>query len=211
MLTLLLPATAGAADLQAITLEVSFTPAIEQTGPGTVWEYGFALHGQWTFDEDSFFDVSVASGSEAISPSVTFISRHFLDSTVALGGGVALSWTTRDTGPHAAASVFALGGIYAELTDDFAVNAELHQTILGMNRTLETWRLAPVTPIPRLALCGRLTVFNQSALGGRLVLEPIWIDTRTLENPVSQVSEHLLLHPAFAFLLDYRSASRGPR
>lgn len=210
-MALLLTVTAGAVDLQAITLEVSFTPAIEQTGPVTLWEYGFALHGQWNLDDHWFFDVSLASGSEAISPRVTFTSRHFLDNAVALGGGVSLSWTTRDQGPHATASVFALGGIYADLTGDFSVNAELHQTILGMNRTFEIWRLAPVTPIPRLALCGRLTVFNQSALGGRLVLEPIWIDVRTLENPVSQISEHLLLHPAFAFLLDYRPASRGPR
>ena len=162
-------------------------------------------------DRASFFEVSVDSKSEPISPRVTFASRHFIDDTVALGCGVSLAWIAQDQESHASVSVFALGGIHANLTDDFSVDAELQQTILGLNRSFETWHLAPVTPIPRLALCGRLVAFAQSALGGRIVLEPIWIDTQTLENPVSQVSEHLLLHPAFDLLLDYRPASGGAR
>lgn len=203
--------SASAADLQAITLNISFTPRIEQTGPDTVWEIGFALQGEWRLDKTTFFEVSVASKSEPISPRVTFASRHFIDDTVALGGGVSLAWLIHNQSSHASASVFALGGIHANLTDDFSVDAELQQTILGLNRSFETWRRAPVTPIPRLVLCGRLVAFAQSALGGRIVLEPIWIDAQTPDNPVSQVSEHLLLHPAFDLLLDYRPASGRAR
>ena len=189
---------------------ISFTPAIEQTGLDTIWEFGFALQGQWKLDGNSFFEVSVASASEPVSPRILFTSRHFLDDTVVLGGGVFLEWTAVQQGSRASVSVFALGGIHADLTEDFSVDAELQQTILGLRRSIDVWEQAPVTPIPRLALCGRLATFAQSALGGELILEPIWIEPQTLDNPVSQVSEHLLLHPAFGFLLDYRPASGGP-
>ena len=135
----------------------------------------------------------------------TFLYYRDLADPFTVGGGLNMFWRfeTEETLVRTVIGSFAHASARTDLFTDFVGEAGLSFPLITFARQIAGWQILPLTELPAIHLAGEWQGFTSTAIQGRIILQPVIIDTTQFEDPIGQISDSLLILPTYSAFLRF--------
>jgi len=196
---------ANAVELGAISLGFHLNPALEAQDGQRAWGLSLSLGVDVRVGASSSVELLVVVDSAPSSLGSTLLYRRDLANPFSVGAGLNMFWMfERDqTLVRSVISSFAHATARTALFSDFAGEAGLSFPLIAFARQMTGWEILPLAELPAVHLAAEWRGFGDSALQGRLTLQPVIIDTTQFEDPIGRLTDDLLVLPTYSAFLRF--------
>jgi len=201
----LLPLAARASELEAISLGVHLTPAVEATDGRRAWGISLSLAVSAKVGPSSVLELDLLVDSIPSSLGATLLYRHALDTPFTVGAGLNVFWRfeTERTLIQTVISSFAHASARGPLSRDIDGEAGLSFPLVTFARDGTEWDVLPLAELPAIHAAGVFNGFTGAAIEGRITLQPVVIDTVQFRDPIGRITDGLLILPTYSAFLHY--------
>ena len=197
--------TVQAVELGSIFLGFHVNPALDVVDGHRAWDLSLSLGVRAIVGPSSSVELSAVVDSILSSLGLTFAYHRTLSDPFTVGAGLNMLWRfeTEETLVRTVIGSFAHASARGNLFTSIVGEAGLSFPLIAFARQVQGWDVLPLAELPALHLASEWTPTDETAVQGRVTLQPVIIDTTVFVQPIGRLSHNLLVLPTYSTFLRY--------
>jgi hypothetical protein len=196
---------AGGVELGPISIGFHLTPAVQAADGQRPWDLSLSLGATAVVGTSSSVEITLVVDSIPSSLGVTFLYLRDVSSPFTVGAGLNMFWRfeSETTLVRSVIGSFAHASARTSLLTDLTGEVGVSFPLITFARKINGWEILPLAELPAVHLITEWQGLPGAGVQGRVTLQPVVIDTTSLDDPVGRISDDLLVLPTYSVFLRF--------